>query len=162
MVPLAGAVKSLPVIRRIAAAETRALRQAILRPHQRVDELVYPGDDSPDVAHFGAFLDGNLIGIVSAYREPPHGEENTGAWRLRGMAVVPQMHRKGIGSLLLRASIDYVKQRGGTMIWFNARTPAILFYQAHGFQVRGEEFILPGAGPHYFMWSEIKSTEAGW
>ncbi len=41
-------------------------------------------------------------------------------------------------------------------MWFNARTPAVPFYRAHGFQVRGEEFILPDIGPHYFMWREIK------
>ncbi len=155
MVPLAGPVKSPPVIRRISAAETRPLRQAILRPHQPVEQLVYPGDDSPDAAHFGAVLDGDLVGIGSIYREPPHGETNDGAWRLRGMAVAPQLHRKGIGSLLLHACVDHARQHGGTMIWFNARTPAIPFYQAHGFQVRGEEFVLPGIGPHYFMWSGI-------
>jgi GNAT superfamily N-acetyltransferase len=155
MVPLAGAVNSQPVIRRISAAETRPLRQVILRPHQRVEELVYPGDDSPDAAHFGAFLDGELTGIASVCREPPHGEVSEGAWRLRGMAVAPQLQRRGIGSLLLRACIDHARQHGGTTMWFNARTPAIPFYRAHGFQVRGEEFVVLHAGPHYFMWSEI-------
>ncbi len=155
MVPLADAVKASPVIRRISAAETRPLRQAILRPHQPVEELAYPGDDAPETAHFGAFLDGKLIGIASVYHEPPHGETNQSAWRLRGMAVVPQLFRKGIGSLLLRACLNHAKQRGGTMMWFNARTPAVPFYQAHGFQIRGEEFTLPDIGPHYFMWREI-------
>jgi GNAT superfamily N-acetyltransferase len=155
MVPLAGAVKASPVIRRISVAETRPLRQAILRPHQRVQELVYPGDDSAEAAHFGAFVDGELIGIASVYHELPHGETDKGAWRLRGMAVVPQLHRNGIGSLLLRACVDHARLRGGTMMWFNARTPAVAFYQAHGFQIRGEEFLLPDIGPHYFMWREI-------
>ena len=122
MVSLARAVKTQPGIHRIPAAETRPLRQAILRPHQRVEELAYPGDDSADAAHFGAFLHDELIGIASVYHEAPHHETNKGAWRLRGMAVVPRFHRRGIGSLLLRACIDHVKQRGGTMMWFNART----------------------------------------
>jgi GNAT superfamily N-acetyltransferase len=161
MVSLAGAVKTPLVIRRISAIETRPLRQAVLRPHQRVEELVYPGDDAVETAHFGAFLDGELIGIASVYHEPPHGEANEGAWRLRGMAVVPQLHRKGIGSLLLCACIDHARQHGGTTMWFNARTPAVPFYQAHDFQVRGEEFMLPDIGPHYFMWSEIGSRCAG-
>jgi len=156
MVPLAGAVKTPPVIRQISAAVTRPLRQAILRPHQRVEELVYPGDDSPDAAHFGAFLDGELIGIASVYHEPPHDETDEKAWRLRGMAVVSRLHRNGIGSLLLRACVDHARQHGGTTMWFNARTPAVPFYQAHGFQVRGREFLLPNIGPHYFMWKEIK------
>jgi GNAT superfamily N-acetyltransferase len=148
-------VKTPPAIRRISAAETRPLRQAILRPHQRVEELVYPGDDSTVAAHFGAYLTGELIGIASVYHEPPHGEASEAAWRLRGMAVVPQLHRKGIGSLLLRACMDHARQRGGKMMWFNARTPAVPFYRAHGFQVRGEEFLLPEIGPHYFMCGEI-------
>lgn len=155
MVPLAGAVKGQPVIRQISAAETRPLRQAILRPHQRVEELVYPGDDSADAAHFGVFLDGELIGIASVYHESPKGEANVGAWRLRGMAVVPELHRKGIGSLLLRACVDYARQHGGATMWFNARTPAVPFYQAHDFKVRGDEFILPDIGRHWFMWGEI-------
>jgi GNAT superfamily N-acetyltransferase len=160
MVPLAGAVKGQTVIRQVSAAETRPLRQVILRPHQRVEELVYPGDDSPDAAHFGAFLNGELVGIASVYHEPPHGEANEAAWRLRGMAVVPQLHRKGIGSRLLRACIDHARQRGGKMMWFNARTPVVPFYRAHGFQVRGTEFELSGIGPHYFMRSEIGSRRA--
>jgi GNAT superfamily N-acetyltransferase len=155
MVPLAGAVKAEPVIRRISAAETRPLRQAILRPHQRVEELAYPGDDSTETAHFGAFVNGELIGIASVYREAPHGETNDKSWRLRGMAVVPQFHRKGIGSLLLHACIDHARKHGGAMMWFNARKPAVPFYEAHGFQIRGEEFMLPDIGPHYFMWSEV-------
>jgi GNAT superfamily N-acetyltransferase len=152
-------VKLQPVIRRISAAETRPLRQAVLRPHQRVEELVYRGDDSPEAAHFGAFLDAELVGIASVYREPPHGEPDPRAWRLRGMAVVPRVQRKGIGGLLLRACIDHAKQHGATMLWFNARTPAVPFYEAHGFRIRGEEFELPDIGPHYFMWAKLGKTE---
>jgi GNAT superfamily N-acetyltransferase len=148
MVPLAGAVKTPPVIRQITAAETRPMRQAILRPHRRAEELVYPGDDSPDTAHFGAFLNGEFVGIASVYHAAPKGEADERAWLLRGMAVVPQFHRKGIGSLLLRACIDHARQHGGTMMWFSARTPAVPFYQAHGFQVRG--VYAPGHRPALF------------
>ena len=155
MVPLAGAVKSPPVIRQISAVETRPLRQAILRPHQRAEELVYQGDDAPDSAHLGAFVDTKLVGIASVYHEAPKGESNEGAWRLRGMAVVRGLHRKGIGSLLLRICIDYACEHGGTMMWFNARSTAVPFYRAHGFQIHGEEFEISGIGPHYFMWKAI-------
>jgi GNAT superfamily N-acetyltransferase len=78
-----------------------------------------------------------------------------GSWRLRGMAVIPRMQRTGIGGLLLRACIDHAKEHGGTTFWFNARTPAVPFYQAHGFRIRGDAFTLPGIGPHCFMWREI-------
>lgn len=149
-------MKPQPDIRRISAAKTRPLRQAILRPHQRVEELVYRGDDSLDAAHFGAFLDEELVGIASVYRGPPHGDTDPRAWRLRGMAVVPRVQRQGIGSLLLRACVDHAKQHGATILCFNARTPAVPFYEAHGFRIRGEQFELPHIGPHYFMWGEIR------
>jgi GNAT superfamily N-acetyltransferase len=148
-------VKPPIVLIRISAAETRPLRQAILRPHQPVEELVYPGDDSPEAAHFGAFLDGKLIGIASVYHEAPHGGTDEKAWRLRGMAVVPQWHRKGIGSRLLGECIEHAKRHGATTMWFNARTTAVPFYQAHGFQIQGEQFVLPAIGPHYLMCGRI-------
>jgi len=148
-------VKPQVVLRRISAAETRPLRQAILRPHQPVEELVYPGDESPEAAHFGAFLDGKLVGIASVYHEAPHGGTDDKAWRLRGMAVVLQLHRKGIGSRLLGECIEHAKQHGGATMWFNARKPAVPFYQAHGFQIQGEEFLLPAIGPHYLMSGEM-------
>src|SRR4051812_41835612 len=38
-------------IERLDAAGVRPLRQVVLRPHQRAEELVYPGDDDPRTLH---------------------------------------------------------------------------------------------------------------
>ena len=70
----------------LSAAQTRPLRQLILRPHQTADELVYPGDDAPDSLHVGILVDQALVGIASIYREAPsRGVTFAGWWRLRGM-----------------------------------------------------------------------------
>ncbi|HEX7880443.1 MAG TPA: GNAT family N-acetyltransferase [Candidatus Eisenbacteria bacterium] len=141
------------MIRAISAAETRPLRQAVLRPHQRVEELVYPGDDDPRTHHLGAFDGGRLVGIASIYVEPMVAMPDAGPtdWRLRGMATAPEMRGTGLGGALLEACIEHSRNHGGTRLWCNARVPAAGFYLRYGFVVHGEEFDLPGIGPHYLM-----------
>lgn len=145
-------MKDEVVVRRITALETRPLRQVVLRPHQRQEELFFAGDDVSDTAHFGAFVEEKLVGIASICREPPP-ESNADAtsWRLRGMAVSRAFRSRGIGSVLLRACIEHARGQGASMVWCNARTPAVPFYRRHGFETRGKEFELPKIGPHYFM-----------
>lgn len=138
-------------IRPISAVQARPLRQAVLRPHQAPDQLVYPGDDGPDSWHVGASLNDQLIGIASVYQEPPPNETPAGLWRLRGMAVLPGMQGQGLGRLLLQACLDHVTARGGKALWCNARTSASGFYRALGFEAVGEVFELDGIGPHFFM-----------
>lgn len=139
-------------IRPITEHQTRPLRHEILRPHQPISALAYRGDDAPDTLHVGAFSDGKLIGVASVYREPMPASNDPGAWRLRGMAVTPALQRTGIGHALFDACVAHCRKHGGTMLWFNARTPAIEFYRAMGCEVRGDEFELPDIGPHVVMW----------
>lgn len=140
-----------PEIRRITAAETRALRHAVLRPHQPPEASTYPGDDAADTLHLGLYREGRQLGIASLYREPPPGESLSSAWRLRGMAVLPETQGQGLGAALLRTCLDHAASQSGTWVWCNARTTAAGFYRALGFSPRGEEFELPGIGPHYLM-----------
>ena len=149
-------------LRPIPAEETRQLRKRVLRPAQPVDELDYPGDEAPDTRHLGAYLDGELVGTASVYREPmpgtdapQPGADAPAAWRLRGMATLESVRRTGVGQSLLEACIAHAIANGGTHLWCNARSPARPFYQALGFQTEGEEFELPEIGPHYRMWRSI-------
>ena len=138
-------------LRRIAAADTRALRQSVLRPGQPVHELVYPGDDAPETLHVGAFDEARLLGIASVYRQSPDSAApEPGDWRLRGMAVVPEARRRGVGAALLAACEEHARRHGGTRLWFNARVDAMAFYAALGYQAIGEAYELPGIGAHRF------------
>lgn len=149
------------VVKRISAQETRPLRQQVLRPHQRAEELIYPGDDDPDALHLGAYEGDRLVGILSACREMPEtGEPH--AWRLRGMATLPDVRGAGYGGKLLRAAIGYVATQGCTYLWCNARTPVIGFYEHYDFERRGEEFEPPHIGPHYFVWRTVTPEDARW
>jgi ribosomal protein S18 acetylase RimI-like enzyme len=92
-----------------------------------------------------------MVGIASIYLESQSGQTDPQAWRLRGMATLPESRRQGIGGMLVSACIEHVENSGGSSIWCNARTPAVKFYERHGFRCFGSEFELPGIGPHYRM-----------
>jgi len=138
-------------IRRYSADKVRPLRQVILRPGQPIAAVTYPGDEVSNTLHLGALLKGDLVGVASVFEESPPGKNYSKAWRLRGMGVLGTFQGLGIGKLLLMHSIAYIAGHGGASIWCNARTPVIGFYRSMGFSSRGDEFNIPGAGPHYFM-----------
>ncbi len=147
------------LVRPIPVEHARPIRQAILRPTEPFEATFYPLDEAPDSGHFGAFLDGKLVGVTSVYREPMPGEEDLGAWRLRGVAVLEEARRHGCGRLLSQACLEHVAARGGSLLWCNARTGVLPFYQALGFQTRGEEFDVPVSGPHYLVWQHVVANE---
>jgi GNAT superfamily N-acetyltransferase len=138
----------------------RDLRQRVLRPHQRAEELVYPGDEAPDSLHLGAFRDDELVGIATIVREAPPGTSDPTAWRVRGMATLPEVRGKGYGAALLEACLDHASSRGGGLVWCNARATAVEFYRRFGFEVRGEPFTLPVIGAHLFMWRPLEPRAA--
>lgn len=54
-------------VRDIVASDTLTLRQSVLRPD--LVRVNYRGDELPSTAHFGAYVDGRLVGVVSAFHE---------------------------------------------------------------------------------------------
>lgn len=152
-------------IRMIRAEETRPLRQRVLRPHQAIEELGYPGDDAPEALHLGAFHEGQLVGVLSVCREKPSAQYATedeiaaDAWRMRGVATLPEVRGMGYGAQMLEAAMGYIAALGGQFLWCNARTPVLDFYRRYGFETRGEEFDVPAIGPHYFMCRAISTQD---
>lgn len=139
-------------IRAITAEETRPLRQQVLRPQQRVEELVFGCDAHPDARHLGAFHREQLIGITSVAPEPMPGQAvDAGAWQMRGMAVLPGAQGQGVGRAIVEACLAHLCSKAARRLWFNARTGAVPFYRALGFEIVGDEFDVPTVGPHYVM-----------
>lgn len=145
-----------PAIQTITPLAVLPLRQAILRPSRPLAEAVFPGDTDSDTVHLGALVAEEVVGVASLYHEPPPGEKDQKAWRLRGMAVAVQFQRRGIGGALLRAAVDRVREEGGCTLWCNARAMAVAFYQQHGWVKVGEAFSIPDVGPHYRMQVMLK------
>lgn len=139
-------------IRPISAEETIALRLPILRAGMQREDAVFPGDDAPTTAHFGAFLSNQLVGVVTVFPASlPDDPVAEGTWQLRGMATTPEVRGKGCGRELLAACLLHVKEQGGTILWCNARVPAQSFYEKHGWLPIGHVFEIPTAGPHVRM-----------
>ena len=133
-----------PVVREIPIAETRPLRQSILRPHQTLDDLA--AHEPPTAFAVGAFDGDELIAV--GFVAPDGGPDS---WRVRGMATRPEARGRGAGTAVLDALVAHAVEHGATRIWCNARTPARPFYERGGFQIISDEFELPEIGPHYVM-----------
>jgi GNAT superfamily N-acetyltransferase len=105
--------------------QARPLRQAILRPHQTLAETAE--SEPPDAFAVGAFDGEELIavGLIGPDGEP-------GAWRIRGMATVPQARRRGVGTAVLGALIEHARSHGARRIWADARIPARSLYERAG------------------------------
>jgi predicted GNAT family N-acyltransferase len=138
------------IAERIAAADTHMLRHRVLRPHQTIAEMDYPGDHDATTAHFGCDVDGELVAIGSIYREA-RLDGDPGGWRIRGMATAEGRRGTGLGESVLAACIGHARSHGATEVWCNARRGARAFYERAGFVTVGDEFEPPGIGPHFVM-----------
>jgi GNAT superfamily N-acetyltransferase len=145
-----------PEIVELEAHEVCELRRLILRPHQSASDCSHASDRAPGTLHVGATIAGHLASIATILREPLEGDPSDEDWRVRGMATLPEAHGLGLGGMVLRPCIEHAEAKGARLIWCNARSPAVGFYQRFGFEVRGDEFQLPDIGPHYVM---IRSTD---
>lgn len=142
--------------------EVLGLRQAVLRPHQRPDEVRFPDDEGPGTAHFCARDDDDdVVGVVSVMRQGPPWRPDLDAWRLRGMATAPEWRGTGVGSALVGAVFDHVAAGGGGLLWCNARLAAVGFYERAGMVTTGDVWEEPVIGPHIAMFVQVRSPGPG-
>jgi ribosomal protein S18 acetylase RimI-like enzyme len=145
---------------RIGAEKARPLRHTILRPRQPISGSVYPLDHMPETFHVGAYEDGKLVGVASAFHENPPEVKNPGAWRLRGVVTQPEVRGRGYGARLVLRSIAYISREGGSMVWLRARANVVGFFERLGFRVQGKADELPGQGLHYMMVRPVDPDDA--
>jgi ribosomal protein S18 acetylase RimI-like enzyme len=131
-------------VQEVSLEQTRALRQAILRPHETLEQLA--ADEPAGAFAVGAFDHSELVavGLIA-----PDG--GPGAWRVRGMATAPHARGVGAGTAVLDTLVKHALEHGASRVWCNARTPARSLYERAGFRVISDEFELPRIGPHFVM-----------
>ncbi|GJM21382.1 MAG: N-acetyltransferase [Planctomycetota bacterium] len=137
----------------VSPADCLDLRSRILRPGQPLKACNYPGDADPRCLNAAVRLedDGPLVAIGTLHHDPRDTDDaSSEVWRIRGMAVEESCRRQGLGAQVLKTLQAVAEARGGG-VWANVRTPAREFYAAHGFVAQGEEYELPGIGPHVLM-----------
>ena len=139
-------------VRPVDLDATLALKQQVLRPHQTIADLERENAGLPDLACFAVVEDERVIGTATVHREAaPWAPHETRAWRLRSMATAEGRRGEGIGTAALTAAVEHVRAQGAALLWCNARTPAIAFYERAGFRTRGEPWDEPMIGPHIAM-----------
>jgi GNAT superfamily N-acetyltransferase len=138
-------------VRPVALEDVLPIRQRILRPYQRVQDVEFEGDRRPGALHVGAFVADRLVGAASIlpHAHPVLADPNT--WRIRGMAVDDDVRDRGIGGALLDRCLDHARSRGAALVWCNARIGAVRFYERHAFLSEGDPFDVDLIGRHVRM-----------
>ena len=139
------------IIKEIPSKETYTVRHPVLRKGKPLESCTFEGDDLETTHHFGLFFDNELIGIISLYSKINTTFAQKNQAQIRGMAVLEQHQKKGIGEALVKHCENYCLQKNTDLIWFNARTAAVGFYQKMNYKTVGEAFDIKDVGEHYLM-----------
>ena len=109
-------------------------------------------DTSGNSASFGAWLDGQLVGIVSLYRSPRLKTRHKAL--LGGMYVVPEARGNSIGKALLKHTLSYARTMDGledvTLAVTVGNNAARRLYLGAGFVPYGVEPRYIKHGNRYF------------
>ncbi|MNE82864.1 Acetyltransferase (GNAT) family protein [compost metagenome] len=71
------------------------------------------------------------------------------------MAVLETHQKKGFGEALVKYCEAHCNENQIALIWFNARTAAVGFYQKMNYQPLGEAFEIKDVGEHYLMFKKL-------
>lgn len=140
----------------LSAAQTFPLRAAVLRAGVPLEQVNFDDNNPPNARHFGAFIEGELIGAgyISPHAEPGDIDAKgtvAGGWQLRGMSVNSDFRGRGIGRAVLLRCIQAAREENAPVLWCNARVRAVELYRREGFVSVGEIFEIVDIGPHLRM-----------
>ncbi len=121
-----------PIIQPIEAAQTYALRHAVLWPDKPPAYVPLPDDAAGQ--HFGASVDGALVSVISLFVAPD------GVARFRKFATDPAWQGRGLGTALLRHTLAAAQAQGAHVLWCDARQATLPFYQRFGLAAEGAVF----------------------
>lgn len=144
-------------IRRITLEHAKPLRNEVLRRGTPTREANYDGDLDPRTVHIGAERGERIVAtstwVIAAWQDEPTAP----AVQLRGMAVLDEMQRTGVGTALIEAGLAYARECGARFVWAKARDSALGFYEGCGFVTNGDSFVEPASGlPHHLVVLELR------
>ncbi|HLS29555.1 MAG TPA: GNAT family N-acetyltransferase [Flavobacteriaceae bacterium] len=142
-------------IKQVAVETILPLRRDILRQGFTLDQSRFEGDLNPDSFHLALFDQDEILAIASYVFDLSDFSPVEKQYRLRGMAVAANQQNKGFGKAIFQEGERLLREKQIPYLWFNARTPAVDFYKKQNCRVLGEEFNIPTAGPHYYMYKNL-------
>lgn len=145
-------------IRLISASATYPVRSHVLRPGRPVSECHFNGDEEKNSFHLGMYKEEKIIGVASFMKNSNPFFDHNNQFQLRGMAILPEHSRQGLGALLLKEGESrIVREDPDSFLWFNARLTAVEFYEKHGYITFGNKFEVPGVCEHIVMFKHIEN-----
>lgn len=118
-------------IQPIAYEQTYPLRHSVLWPDKPLDYVKV--DNDSDGYHFGAFVDKQLVAVISLFVDGSTA-------RFRKFATDPAFQHRGIGTMLLTHVINESCRLGAASLWCDARLDAADFYRRFAMQTVSEVF----------------------
>lgn len=141
----------------IAAEDTYKLRHEVLWPNASLQEVQLAVDHVS--IHLGAFAtqqEDSLekrtpIGVITIHvsrsedkSTSPEPSSETLEAQFRKLAVAPEWQCLGIGSKLVEQASVVASDAGAHLLWCDARTSALSFYERLGMQTEGSSFMRKG------------------
>ncbi len=142
-------------IKKITALDTYPVRHLVLRAGKPIESCHFMGDELASTHHLGCFVGNQLVGVISLFEIENATFDKQKSFQIRGMAVLETHQKQGIGEALVSEAESFCNKEKTTLIWFNARTPAVGFYKKMGYEIVGSEFEIKEVGPHFLMHKKI-------
>jgi GNAT superfamily N-acetyltransferase len=127
-------------IKVIDAQQTFQIRHEVMWPNAPLDYVKL--DDDAKGLHYGAYVDGKLVSVVSLFI-------NGAEAQFRKFATLHAYQGKGLGTALLKFVIKEAEGRGAMRIWCNARADKTDFYKKFGlvktqstFTKKGQDYVI--------------------
>ena len=95
-------------------------------------DCVWPEDKTVGTFHLGGWCKTRQAGVCTFQALPDPGGRQ--AFRLRGMAVLPEARRQGVGSLMLMAGEDEIRRLGAERVWGEIPPDAVPFFEKNGWE----------------------------
>ncbi len=146
-------------IKQIKANDVIEIRHQALKTGQPKEVCYFEGDLDEGTKHFGAFLNGELVGVLTMMLKKTNNFKVYPVYRLTGLSILPEHQHKNIGKRLLHFAEENISRKGSVMIWCFARTTAISFYKKNGYQLNVQEVILPRIGSHRIMFKFVAKED---
>ncbi len=145
----------MQIIKKITAIETYTIRNCVLRTGKTLASCYFDGDNLLTTTHFGIYAVDKCIGILSFYQNKNNNFETLNQFQIRGMAVLPEFQKLGIGKKLIQHCEILFLNHNETVLWCNAREKAVGFYEKIGYSKIGIPFIIEDIGKHYIMYKSL-------
>ena len=146
----------MSLIKEITFQEAFAVRHPVLRKGKPIESCFFTGDDLVSTTHFGIYENDKLVGVASLFNQNHDYFSEQTQMQLRGMAVLESHQKMGLGEKLLSHCETFLKKEKKALLWFNARSSAVPFYEKQDYQKSGDSFEILDIGTHFVMYKKIQ------